>query len=193
MDYSNYSDNQLIDLCGLEDKGKDLALREIIKRYGWRIFAYCRQKTESRDDAIELNQEIWVNFYESIKDKKINIKLPQYLFAIGNNIYADFYKTKLKTLRIDDVTFDLRYFFDPINLSDIIEKKDLIEIIKLATNNLSEVNKDTFILKWFSGLSISEIAETSGETIECIKQRCYRSMKELLLILKPIIDEVKHN
>ncbi len=190
-DYSKYTDSQLIALLGIDGKEKDLAFREILERYGWRIFAYCRHKTDSRKDAKDLNQEIWLRFYFSVLKGKSDICLPQYLFGIGSKIAAEFQACNGKVIKVNEDVFDINSIIAPISLEDSIEKKDLINIIKLCADNLNEQHKETFILKWISGLTVSEISEITGETVECIKQRSHRSMDEILKLLKPIIEELK--
>lgn len=189
-DYSKYNDGQLIFLLSLDDKEKDSAFREILKRYGWRVFAYCKQKTQTKDDAKDLNQEIWLAFYNAVKNNKIDIDLPQYLFGIGNKIFAEKCSSN-ETIKLNEDQFDLNNIIDSSSLNEIIEKNDLINILKLSTNYLNEEQKETFILKYFSGLSIHEIAETTGETDDCIKQRSHRAMWKIINIIKPIIEEFK--
>lgn len=93
--------------------------------------------------------------------------------------------------RINEEYFNLDTVISAyISLEASIEKKDLIQIIKLASNYLNESQKETFILKWFSGLSIVEIAEITRDTVNTIKHRSQRAMQKTLEILKPIIDEL---
>lgn len=189
-DYSKYDDKQLIGFISLEGNEKEFAFKEIYFRYAKRIYTHCKLKCTYEHEAKDMHQEIWLIFFKVIKDGKIDIKLPHYLYGIARNIYLQNIKKQNKKININEDKFEIDSIVSPhISLESSIEEQDLINIVKMASEFLNEQLKETFLLKWFSGLPNNEIAEITGESVDNIKQRSHRSMTKILKILSPFIKD----
>jgi RNA polymerase sigma-70 factor (ECF subfamily) len=192
-DYSKYDDKQLIGFISLEGKEKEFAFKEIYFRYSKRLFIYCKLKCSDVNNAEDMLQEIWLIFYKAITGGKTEIELPHYLYGIARNLHLQNCRKQNNSYILHEDGLDLDSIISPyISLEASIEKKNLIEIVKLASNYLSDALKETFYLKWFSGLPNSEIANIFGESIDVIKQRNHRSMGKILKILSPIIKDIEN-
>jgi len=189
-DYSKYDDKQLIGFISLEGKESEFAFKEIYFRYAKRIFSHCNLKCVNQDEAKDMNQEIWMIFFQTIKNGKTDIILPHYLYGIARNIYLQNCKKQNKQTTLNEDKFEIDSIVSPyISLEASIEEQDLIKIIKMASDYLNELLKETFHLKWFSGLTNKDISEITGESVENIKQRSHRSMAKILEILSPFIKD----
>jgi RNA polymerase sigma-70 factor (ECF subfamily) len=190
IDYSKYDDKQLIGFISLEGNEKEFAFKEIYFRYAKRIYSHCKLKCTDEHEAKDMHQEIWMIFFQAIKDGKTDLKLPHYLYGIARNIYLQNCKKHNKQTIINEDKFEIDSIISPyISLEASIEEQDLIKIIKMASEYLNEPLKETFHLKWFSGLPNNEIAEITGESVDNIKQRSHRSMTKILKILSPFIKD----
>jgi RNA polymerase sigma-70 factor (ECF subfamily) len=190
-DYFQYDDKQLIALMREKNPVCNDAFNIVYYRYSELLKSYCLFKSENKDDAKELNQETWLNFHKAVRSGKNDILLPSYLYTIAHNISIDKYHAQKNRIVYKDDFFDFTQFADPFNLQSNIEKRELLSIVSLALNQLPEIYRETFILKWFNGLNYNQIAEIVGESVDCIKKRSIRAFDEMLNILKPIISELK--
>ena len=190
IDYEQYNDAELIGFLKEKSKSTDKIFNVLYKRYSACLHTYCSIRCDNKDDALDLLQDIWINFLQSLTESNNQIHLPAYLFGIAQNRFGLKFRTKNSKIQISNDKCDINEIISPFDMSVSLENKDLISLIRLATNNLSEKNKDVFVLKWFSGLKNREIADILDETLDNIKQRSSRSMKEVLKLLKPIMDEI---
>ena len=141
-------------------------------------------------DAKELHQETWIKFHNYIGTTKNEVFLPLIIYRIAKNLSIDKYRAVKNFTNLSDL--DIERIAAPFNLQTNLENNELLSIISLTVNNMENIYKETFILKWFSGLNYREISEIEGITVECARQRCCRAMEELLKTLKPIIKEISN-
>ncbi len=189
-DFSKYNDEWLIAQICLGGDKRDSVFNEIYVRYSKRLYLYCRSKCEDMLDAEDIHQEIWKFFFEAVNQGKENIQLPHYLFGIARNlIYQNSNKKRKSNLSfVENKHLDM-IISKHTNLESLIENNDLIQLVKKVSTCLSEKQKDTFYLKWFADLSNSEIAEITGDSIDAIKQRNYRSLIKILESLEPFFKK----
>ena len=190
-DYFKYDDKQLIALMCEKHPVCNEAFNVVYYRYSEQLKSYCLFRTDNQEDAKELNQETWLKFHLAVQSGKIGISLPTYLYTIAHSIIVDKFRVQINHIFYNDGSFDFAQFSDPFNLQTNVEERDLISIVSLALNQLPEIYRETFILKWFNGLNYNQIAEIVGESVDCIKKRSIRAFDEMLNILKPIISELK--
>lgn len=189
-DYSKYDDDQLMALLREKHPICNEAFNVLYFRYAERLKSYCLFKSENAEDAKEIHQDTWLRFHKSVLSGKNNISLPAYLYIIARNLCIDKYRIQKN---IEYKNFDVNefeQFADPLNLQSNLEKKELLSLVSLALFQLSDIYRETFILKWFAGLTYPEIAQIIGESVDCVKKRSSRAMDEVLRILKPIAVEI---
>jgi RNA polymerase sigma-70 factor (ECF subfamily) len=187
---NQYEDHQLIVLLKKEKPFCEQAFNVLYSRYSVKLHSYCLFISENYKDSEEIFQDTWLKFYNSAKASKDIDSVTSYLYKIARNLSIDKYRSNnfKKSRNIEN--FDIEQIANPLNLQSKLENEELISIISLAINSLSEIHKETFLLVWFSGLKYSEVAEIVGETIDCVKKRSYRAMDEIQAILQPIINEI---
>ena len=112
-DFSKYDDKQLIGFISLEGKEKESAFKEIYFRYAKRIFSHCNLKCVNQDEAKYMHQEIWMIFFQAIKDGKTDIKLPHYLYGIARNIYLQNCKKQNKQTIFNEDKFEIDSIISP--------------------------------------------------------------------------------
>lgn len=190
-DYFKYDDKQLIALLREKNPIKNEAFNILYYRYSERLKSYCLFKTDNKEDAKELHQETWLKFFSVVKSGINAISLPSFLYTIARNICIDKYRIKSNHLVIYSDYFDYENISDSFSLQTNIENRELLTLISLSLNQLSEIYRESFILRWFAGLTFREIATIVDESEECVKKRSLRAMDEILKILQPYILEIK--
>ncbi len=141
-------------------------------------------------DAQEVFQDTWLRFLDSVKKGRNVTAVNAWLYKTARNLSIDKYRQNRRKSPDAMNEYDMGLLTDPLNLHIRLENDELLSIIGLAVNNLSEIYKEAFLLVWFSGLNYSEIAEITGETTDCIKKRSYRAMEQVLAIMEPIINDI---
>ncbi|MEI6089775.1 MAG: RNA polymerase sigma factor [bacterium] len=190
-DYKKYDDTKLCALLGEKKSISNEAFNVLYSRYSAKLKSYCLFRTENRDEAEELHQETWLKFHSyAVKGNCKSIVLPAYLFVIARNLNIDKHRIANNKNLVSIESINYNGFADPLNLESEVENKEMLSIVMIALNQLSEKSKETFILRWFSGLKYSDISEITNESVDCIKQRSSRAMDEIIKILKPIIIEI---
>ncbi len=191
-DFGKYDDKQLIALIHVGGNELEGAFKEVYNRYSKRMFSYCRMKCTIMPDAEDIFQDMWLIFCNTVKQGKVDIELPHYLFGIARNLILQKGNKDKKFNSSIVENPDLDFIISPnISLEASLEKQDLIQIIKIASCYLNEKQKETFYLKWFIGLTSSEISQITGDSIDSIKQRSHRTMDKVLKILEPFIKDSK--
>ncbi len=189
IDCSKYDDKDLILLIREQGELANEAFSALYYRYSDKLKSFCRFKSNNSEDANEIFQETWIKFHSIILKGEININLPSYIYTIAYNLSVDKYRKKKNNLIFyEDIDFD--EITDTLNLQKNIENNELLKMIEIAINQLNDIYSETFVLKWFVGLTYPQIAHILDESIDCIKQRSCRAMDEVLKILKPIISEI---
>ena len=188
--YNQFEDCQLIDLLKRDKPYSEQAFNVLYSRYSVKLHSYCLFISENNRDAEEIFQDTWLKFYNSSKTCKNIDSIASFLYKIARNLSIDKYRVN-KFQKIHKIeNFDIEQIANPLNLQSKLEKEELISLISIAINSLSDIYKETFLLVWFSGLKYSEVAEIVGESVECVKKRSYRAMDEIQTILQPIINEI---
>lgn len=190
-DFSKYEDSQLVALIASDNSYANSAFNVLYFRYCDKLNSYCLFITDSREDAEDLHQETWLKFHKMALAGKNDVRLPIYLYTIARSLNIDKYRVKKNSFVAYSDIIDFNQIPDIFNLQYSIDNKDLMNLVAMALYNLKAIYRETFVLKWFSGLTNPEIAQITGETVDCIKQRSSRAMDEVLKILKPVINEVK--
>ena len=147
-DFSKYDDKQLIGFISLEGKECEFAFKEIYFRYAKRIFSHCNLKCVNQDEAKYMHQEIWMIFFQAIKDGKTDIKLPHYLYGIARNIYLQNCKKQNKQTIFNEDKFEM------------LEEQDLLEYFQIVAE-VCGIETARLLIKELGGITVSFTMMTS--------------------------------
>jgi RNA polymerase sigma-70 factor (ECF subfamily) len=189
VNFSKYSDNELLILIQGPNPICDQAFNELINRHSAKLSSYCLHKTTSKFDTQETLQETWINFFIAIKSGSKIRSIQQYLYQVANNIVLQKSRSNKITF-VTDEEFDLTKIPDLNDALKILERDELLAHVSSAIAFLDDIYKEPFLMFWFSELSFPEIAEITGDSIDCIKKRCYRATEKVIAFLKPVIEDM---
>lgn len=143
-------------------------------------------KCNNIDDINDIIQDTYIELLRIIKKKKvleIDSKEDRYILGIANNIIKRYYYKKKKDNMIsyysqndNDTDIELKDDFDLEQ--DIITKENMDKIWKYVKNKDLETTK-IFYLYFGLGLKISEISKELGLTKSNVKNKIYRTLREL--------------
>ncbi|MDD2646719.1 MAG: sigma-70 family RNA polymerase sigma factor [Patescibacteria group bacterium] len=177
--------------------GDEQSLEILIKKYLKQIYGFVYRYTNSASETEDITQEVFLRMWRNIKkfDQKKNFKT--WLFAIAKNAAIDhFRKYRLATGERKAVPFSNFENEDGSNLifdtladlgptaHEIFERKNLVQIISLAVEKLSEKYQTVLSLYYHKQLNFREIAEQLNQSINTVKsnhRRAIIALKNILL------------
>ncbi|MFD2556891.1 RNA polymerase sigma factor [Sphingobacterium tabacisoli] len=173
--HSDCSDEQLFDLVKL---GDEIAYQHLYDRFFYLLFAQAKRKVNTKEDAQDLTQDIFMNLWK--KRSKINIegKVVHFLFASLRNSIINFYiKTKKQGEREE-----LFQYFNNLyeeTTSRTIHKNELERIIQNEIDALPLKMKQIYLLSRNQELSHKEIAELMALSELTVKKQVANALRIL--------------
>ncbi len=186
--YSKYSDRQLSDIIIESKKNGNTdvagnAFTIIYNRYSSKVLAYCKLLINDNSGPEDIFQESFIRFYNNLGNGFSPDNIPGYLLRTARNLCYNYNRDKKKIVSIDNIVFRSE---DGIKY----ENKELFELIITALELLDDKYKEAFVLRKFDGLSIREIADICGISVEGAKSRINRARLKLLEILEPYLKDL---
>jgi RNA polymerase sigma-70 factor, ECF subfamily len=163
MYIQNLSDEEIIikiiDLKKLPNDCRNLVksyYETIYNRYYKKAFFFCRHYGLKYDDSHDATQEAFINLYKSIHSFKRDKQFKPWFFTIVYNCVKNKYNHLKKNRYVELDAFQELDKFPSINIFEKVHEK---EHIRSIINSLPEKYKKVIILKTYSGMDSSEIAD----------------------------------
>jgi len=155
--------------------GKD-AFQEIFDRTHGRLFTYARSHTRSREDAMDIVQETFIDLWKALPRFKYQSDEAFYglLFKILKRKLARYYNSWspvfMPTYELPEESFEM-------------EQEDYRYLIE-HVNELPEKYRDVLKLRYWSDMKFGEIASVLKAKETTVKVWHHRALKELQVIIK---------
>jgi len=183
MSADNESDSELMIRLAADD---DLALNEIMRRWGARINSFLFKMTGQRDVAVDLAQETFVKLYKARKRYRSTGTFSTYLFTIAANLARNHarWKKRHPTISLDAPTLDGSPRRDetqePSNSPDkaAVVSERYAEV-HAALLDLPHDLREAMTLFIYEAMSYAEIAELTGCSSKAVETRIYRARQIL--------------
>lgn len=185
-------DDRVEDLAIIEQfqSGDLSAFDELMKRYKKQIFSYIYRLVKNWEDTDDLTQEVFIKVFQALPRWKPRAKFSTWLYTIARNVCIDYHRAKSRrrpSYSIDDE--DIIYgtpsaddvYSDP---EKVVIEKETGKMIRDAIEQLSDRQKEVFVLYHYQGLQIKEIAEVLGVAEGTVKIHQHRAVKKLRESLK---------
>lgn len=172
--------------------GSLYAMEELIKKYQKRVYNMVYGLCMNYDIAWDVSQEAFVKVIRNIKRFRQESSFWTYLYRIVMNAFYDWTrkeKTKKKsTTNFSDMTDDENKrsyeVKDMINIEEDFDRKMLEEKVKKGLDDLTDIQRQVYVLKNLEGMKIREIADLIGISEGTVKSHLSRAMEKLRTILK---------
>ncbi|MBP9772132.1 MAG: RNA polymerase sigma factor [Candidatus Pacebacteria bacterium] len=159
--------------------GDEAAFGEFYKSLSGRVFSYVVPRAGSREEALDLMQEVFLNIWSARLrfDYRNDASVYGFVFTIARRVLARHYGNRAKDKAIEAMTQDERYDMDIDSLGDV-------HTVERALVELSEDDRDIVTLRYWSGLSFAEIAGIQGKAETAVRVKHHRALEKLKTILK---------
>jgi len=158
---------------------------ELFRRHNRALFNFiawqCRGNTQEAED---ITQRTWEKIMTRCTDYQPSASFRTFLFQIARNLWLDLRRSAAETLR-DEIGDDAPELpaedLDPA--SELALRQHLNEVHK-ALLALPTKQREVVVLRFFSDMSLEEIAHTLGEGFETVKSRLRYAFANLRRVLE---------
>lgn len=169
------------DLVARCRKGDDDAWRELVDRFGPKVYAISYHFTLKREDAEELSQEIFLKLFENLHRYDGGFPLVAWILSVSRNLCIDRYRRRKreKSFRFvsdEAVTTLLKSDDDPAGMAI---KKERTQLLFAALSEIPEDLAEILILRDLNGLAYDEIGTALELPEGTVKSRLFRARAEV--------------
>ena len=175
---SGTEDTDLVARCR---EGNDEAWRELVDRFGPRVYAIAYHFTMKREDAEELSQEIFLKVFENLHRYDGGFPLVAWILSVSRNLCIDRYRRRKreKSFRFvsdEAVTSLLKSEDDPASMA---LKKERTKLLFSALSEIPEDLAEILVLRDLNGLAYDEIGKALDLPEGTVKSRLFRARAEV--------------
>lgn len=175
---SGQDEQKLVERCR---QGEDEAWRELVDRFGQKVYSVAYHFTLKREDAEELSQEIFLKIFESLDRYNGGFPLIAWIVALARNLCIDRYRRRKREHSFRFVSDDavapmLRSADDPA--AEAL-KKERTKILFSALAEIPEDLAEILVLRDLDGLAYEEIGKALELPDGTVKSRLFRARAEV--------------
>ena len=174
------SDEQLM----LQYRDGDAQAFEILyTRHRKPVFGYLNRQCGNAAIAEELFQDIWMNLIRARERYEVTATFKTFIYRMAHNRLIDYYRKQKHGVptSYDDQEYLLNTddFAENITPERTVSAQENIEKLENGINNLPEAQREAFLLKETTGMSVEQIAEITGVNAETAKSRIRYAVNKL--------------
>ncbi len=147
---------------------------QIYKDYHGKVLGYLRNQVNNTDTAEDIAADVFLKVYEKIDtfdDSKSS--LSTWIFTITRNKLTDFYRTRRVMPEVPET------FAAPISLEDDVCSESELETLADALESLDTRERDIIVLRYYSGMTLKEIAEKMNISYAYVKVLQNKALSQL--------------
>ncbi|HHU78280.1 MAG: RNA polymerase sigma factor [Caldicoprobacterales bacterium] len=169
------------------------AFEELIGLYEKKIYNYCLRMTNSREDAEDLTQEVFVRVYRNLNKFRGKSRLSTWIYRIAHNVCIDQYRrTKAVSISIsqprgadDEREMELPAE-SPSPEEEIIRREEQERLLE-CISRLKPAYRTVIVLRDIQNHSYEEIAEILSLPLGTVKSHISRARAALREAVRPFL------
>ena len=157
------------------------AFEQLYKRHKGALYRFVLRSIRDRAIAEELYQEIWMRTIEARGRYEVQAKFSTWLYTIAHNRLVDHWRKRglqLVSLDQDEAAVEPPAAADS-EPHRVLEAKQSLARFARALEALPPAQREAFLLHEEGGMSIAEIAHTTGTGEEAAKSRLRYALAKL--------------
>ena len=168
----------LVDRCRT---GDDDSWRELVDRFGQKVYSVAYHFTLKREDAEELSQEIFLKLFENLDRYDGGFPLIAWVLSVSRNLCIDRYRRRKreKSFRFvsDEAILPLLKSDDDPAAEAL--KKERTKLLFWALAEIPEDLAEILVLRDLDGLAYDEIGKALDLPDGTVKSRLFRARAEV--------------
>lgn len=164
--------------------GDEFIYKYVYEKYVRMVFNVCYRMTNSKSEAEDVSQDVFIKTFNSIHTFREESKLSTWIYRITLNIC----KNHLRRKKITNF-LSLNYWDEENNQRELtsenaspileIEKSELQQIVRRAIDSLPVKQKSAIVLSRYEEKSYKEIAEILETTVPAVESLLFRAKENL--------------
>ncbi|HYE23242.1 MAG TPA: sigma-70 family RNA polymerase sigma factor [Candidatus Paceibacterota bacterium] len=140
------------------------------------IYRFCSVKVTNRELAQDLTQEVFMRYWQTIREGEKMKNERAYLYTLARNLIIDWYRKKKESSL--DVLTEQGIDFGNDDHKKIERSAEMNEVLRVI-DQLDEDSREALILRFVDGFTPKEIAAMSGESANAVSVRINRAIKKV--------------
>lgn len=170
-------DVELVARCQEELPHRTEAYYELLQKYEPMVYSTCLRMLGNVQDAEETCQDAFIRVFHKIHQFEGRSAFKTWLFRVVYN----FCMTKRRTLatkreRNQSIHEEITHEAEAAQQNAFAEESASKEAVQKALGKLSDDDREVIVLRFFSELSLEEIAEVLDLKLSATKMRLYRAL-----------------
>ena len=191
LDLANLPD---ADIVALAQQGRDLAFRELVRRYERPVFSLIYRMVRDREASEDLAQDSFVKVLNHIDRYNPEFKFSSWIFKIANNVAIDHLRRRqpqtvsmdgsphaTSAAEIEASSFEIAA--DQETALQELEAREIGSAIERAIARLRPEYRACIMLRHIEDRSYEEIATTLDLPLGTVKTYIHRARNELRVLL----------
>lgn len=165
----------------LAQKGDRAAFGALVRRHQDRIYRHLLHLTGSREEALELAQEVFIKAWEALPAWRPDAQLHTWLYRIASNVALDVLRRR-KVVQFVALEDDWDAPADAPGPEAQLQAKQGMRALDAALARLAPEQREIILLREVEGLSYGELAASLDIDEGTVKSRLARARAALAAI-----------
>lgn len=161
--------------------GDEDLFEALVRRYQSRVCSHVARMVGSREDALDLAQEIFLKVFQALDRYDVRYKFSTWLFRIAGNAAIDqLRKRRLRTVPMETADQDGKvsspeYKSHDLDPYAVVRNTERGNAMAQAIDDLPAEFRELITLRHFTGLSYEEIARVKRMPLGTVKNKLFRA------------------
>lgn len=148
---------------------------ESFHAYSDAIFRFCLMKVSQRELAEDFTQEVFMRYWQALRDEKAMTNTRSFLYTIANNMAKDWYKKR----KPESLDARMEGGFEPEDRAHVIEIDAEYNEALSIIEDMEDGDKEVLLLRYVEGFEPKEIAHMLDVSANVVSVRLTRAMSRL--------------
>jgi RNA polymerase sigma factor (sigma-70 family) len=163
--------------------GDAQAFETLYARYRQPLFRYLQHQCGNVAIAEELFQDIWLSLIRARQRYQVSASFKTFIYHMAHNRLIDYYRKQKHGVPVSydehDALLNLEGSADPVSAERQVQGEQQLARLIAAIAALPEAQREAFLLKENTGMSVEQIADVTGVNVETAKSRIRYALNKL--------------
>ena len=166
-------------LVEFREGDSDRAATAFVRKYQSLVYATAVRYLKSEEDAYDAAQDVFIKALDNIHKFRGDSSLSTWLYRITHNVCASMLR-KQKVRKAFGLETILPFARDRgFTPEQETENRDFEQRFAAILDDLPEKQRETFVLRYFDGLTYEEISKILGTSVGGLKANYYQAVKKI--------------